>query len=92
MRVVLIFDLYDLGPMNKEEYFHMSDFYCATAEAACELTVRGDLRAKFYAALNTKLETFEDVVICLQFLYLWCPEDPACLRKGDALLYQPLAE
>lgn len=84
MRVVLIFDLYDLGPMNKEEYFHMSDFYCATAEAACELTVRGDLRAKFYAALNTKLETFEDVVIC--------PEDPACLRKGDALLYQPLAE
>jgi len=55
-------------------------------------TVEAETCTKIHAALDEALEKYDDVVICLPQLYPMCQADPACLKGGDALLYQLLAQ
>eukprot|EP01032_Pedospumella_encystans_P019942 gene19942-22667_t len=54
--------------------------------------VNNATRDQIYAALDKELKKYEEVVICLTHLYPMCQADPACLKGGDLVLYQLLAE
>ena len=49
-------------------------------------------RDKICNALNRELKKYEEVVICLTHLYPVCQADPACLKGGDLVLYELLAQ
>eukprot|EP01032_Pedospumella_encystans_P020318 gene20318-23082_t len=55
-------------------------------------TIEDATRDKIYTALDRELKKYEHVVISLTHLYPMCQVDTSCLRGGDALLYQLLAE
>eukprot|EP01032_Pedospumella_encystans_P026618 gene26618-30079_t len=74
------------------EYFEFEGRCMGPAEENLERVVSSDTSAKIYTALDNELDRFDDVVICLTHLYPLCQADPACLKGGDALLYELLAQ
>jgi len=92
-RVALIFDLYNEGAVPDCEFFEDSNrFDSPAAEGDSARNIDEDTRDKIFAALDNELEKYDDVVICLTHLYPLCQADPACLKGGDLVLYQLLAE
>eukprot|EP01032_Pedospumella_encystans_P016529 gene16529-18857_t len=83
----------DAYPFHEEKEFLEEDGYVGNvAKEGYELAVNDETRTKVFAALDKKLECYQDVVICLTHLYPMCQADPACLKGGDALLYQLMVE
>ena len=88
-RVALIFDLYNVGPIDEEMYFSNGDY---RVELGCEREVSELTRASVYAALDKELNRYDDVIVCLQQVYLLNQADPDCLKGGDSVLYRLLAQ
>ena len=92
--VALIFDLHHEGLIPKGEFFsNEKRFEYPIVQGTCaRATTEDATRDKFYTALDNELKKYDDVVISLTHLYPMCQVDSTCLRGGDALLYQLLAE
>jgi len=92
-RVALIFDLYNVGAVTERDFFEYdTEGMMEPAEDDFAREADSDTRDQIYSALDKELTKYDEVVICLTHLYPVCQADPACLKGGDALLYQLLAQ
>ena len=90
-RVALIFDLVNVGALPHEEYFKFEGRCMGPVEDNLKRVVSSDTCDKIFTALDSELNRFDYLVICLTHLYPLCQADPACLKSGDALPYELLA-
>eukprot|EP01032_Pedospumella_encystans_P013191 gene13191-15202_t len=74
---------------DEDMYFSGGDY---NVELGCEREVNEVTRASVYASLDKELNHYDDVIVCLQQVYLLNQADSDCLRGGDSVLYKLLTQ
>jgi len=84
-RVSLIFDIYNMG--GTDDYRFFDEDIADRCEDGEERHLDADARQPIYRELDTELEKYSDVVICLAHLYPICQAVPSSLKSSDSTLY-----